>query len=84
MNAATISTRNRRPIPTTPPTNFCPYSKTRRLSPSVDLSRVASHCLIERSHLPPPAASTASDCGWRDQVLAVLERADLEAERVAD
>ena len=61
MNAATINTRNRRPMPnTTPPMNFWPYSSTRRLSPSVDLSRVASHCLIERSHLPPPRRPTTS------------------------
>ena len=38
---------------TTAVTNFWPYSRARRLSPSVDLRRSVSHFLIERSHLPP-------------------------------
>ena len=64
MNAATISTRNSRPIPaTTAPMNFWPYSSARRLSPSVDLSRSDSHCLIDRSHLPPAPVPESSECG---------------------
>ncbi len=64
MKAATISTRKRRPIPaTTAPMNFWPYSSARWLSPSVDLSRSDSHCLMERSHFPPPPGRESSECG---------------------
>ena len=83
MNAATISTRNSRPIPDTiAPMNFCPYSTTRRLSPSVDFSRSDSQRLIERSHLPPPPTSAGRRLGWRDDVLAALAGTNLEHDRL--
>ena len=66
-----------------PPMNFWPYSSARRLSPSVDLSRSVSHCLIDRSHLPPPArVDDVLGVRRRDHVPAVLERLHLEAHRV--
>ena len=53
----------------------------RWLSPSVDFRRSASHCLIDRSHLPPVGVASCGD-GGADHVAAVARGPDLERQRL--